>query len=93
MAKKRLLMKRKVLHYPRLDTVMMVEDAIKGMKEHPTKRQLWISLPKKMMYQTFKMIIEYLIDLGKIMIKDGKVIWIWNPSLVKKYLESELMAE
>ena len=32
---------RTVLHYPRLDTVMMVEDKIKGSKEDFTKTALW----------------------------------------------------
>ncbi len=93
MRRKQVLRQRKVLHYPRLDTVLMVEDTIKKMKEYPTRRQLWLSLPKKMMYQTFKVILEYLIDSTKIIIKDGKVIWIWNPELVKKYLESELVVK
>ena len=82
---------KQVLHYPRLDTVLMVENLVKKSKEYPSKRQLWVSLPKKTMYQTFKIILEYLIDSGKIVIKNGKVIWIWNPELVKKYSKSELI--
>jgi len=30
-----------ILHYPRLDTILMVEKAIKDAEEHPTKMQLW----------------------------------------------------
>jgi hypothetical protein len=87
------IMKRdQVLHYPRLDTILAVENTIRKSKEYPSKRQLWLSLPKKVMYQTFKIILKYLIDSGKIVIKDGKVIWIYNPELVKKYSESELIA-
>ena len=93
MKRKRAFQKKNVLHYPRLDTVLMVEDTIRGMREHPTRRQLWLSLPKKTMYQTFKLIIEYLVDSGKIVVKDGKVIWVWDPERVKKYLESELIVK
>lgn len=79
------------LHYPRLDTVLMVEDAIRDAKEYPSKRQLWLSLKKKVMYQTFNVIISYLEESGKIIQKNGKIIWIWNPELVRKYSNSGLV--
>ena len=79
---------KNILRYPRLDTVLMVEEAIKNAKDYPTKTQLWKSLPKKMMYQTFNTIIDYLEYSGKIYIdKDGAIIWIWNPRLVEKYMK------
>jgi len=80
-----------ILHYPRLDTILMVEEAIKDAKEYPSKRQLKLALPKEIMYQTFNLILKYLEDSGKIVIKDGRIIWIWNPELVKKYMRSELV--
>ncbi len=84
---------RQILHYPRLDTVMMVEETIRKAKEYPSKRQLLQALPKEIMYQTFNVILEYLEDSGKIVIKDRKIIWIYNPKLVKKYMSrSELNA-
>ncbi|MCL4362743.1 MAG: hypothetical protein OH338_00650 [Candidatus Parvarchaeota archaeon] len=77
-----------ILHYPRLDTVLRVEEAIKNAKEYPSKRQLWLSLKKKVMYQTFNIIIDYLEASNKIVIdRDGKIVWIWDPEGVKKYLE------
>lgn len=77
-----------ILRYPRLDTVLMVEEAIQKADEYQTKTQLWKNLPKKMMYQTFSTIIDYLEYSGKIYIdKDGAIVWIWNPRLVKKYLD------
>lgn len=81
----------KLIHYPRLDTVLMVEDAIRKAKEYPSKRQLWLSLNKKIMYQTFNIIIGYLEKSNKILIdKDGAITWIWNPKLVKRYNKAEL---
>jgi hypothetical protein len=80
-----------IIHYPRLDTVIMVENKIKSQEEWTSKRQLWLSLDKKIMYQTFNIIISYLEESGKITIKDGKIIWIWNPDLVKKYSNSSLV--
>ncbi len=83
---------QQVLHYPRLDTVIMVEEAIKNAGEYPTKAELIKHLPKKMMYQTFLLILDYLEKSNKILIdrKDGRIVWIWNPKgideLVKKGL-------
>ena len=80
-----------VLHYPRLDTVLMIEEAIKTAKEYPSKRQLWLSLKKKVMYQTFSIIIDYLEASNKIIIdRDGAIIWIWDPELVKRYDKKSL---
>ena len=80
---------QEVLHYPRLDTVLMVEEAIQKAEEYPTKAELLRSLPKKMMYQTFSLIIDYLEYSGKIYIdKDGAIVWIWNPEGVRKILKN-----
>ena len=70
-----------VLHYPRLDTVLMVEDAIKDAEDYPTRMELWTSLPKKTQYQTFKVILDYLEKSNKIVFtKDNKVMWIFADS-------------
>jgi len=67
-----------MIHRPRLDTVLMVEDTIKKLDYYPTKNQLWRALPKMVMWQTFNVILEYLIDSHKIIIdKDGKIVWIF----------------
>lgn len=75
---------QEVMHYPRLDTVLMVEKSIRESKEYPTKFQLSRSLPKSVMYQTLDVIIDYLEKSGKIAIKDGKIIWVWDPEGVKR---------
>ena len=83
--------KMNILRYPRLDTVLMVEETIQKLDYYPTKMQLWKDLPKKMMYQTFCLIIDYLIENNKIVVDDGKIIWIWNPKLVKRIMEQGLI--
>ncbi|MBI2564366.1 hypothetical protein HYV79_00045 [Candidatus Woesearchaeota archaeon] len=81
--------KVEVIHYPRLDTILMVENAIKKSGEYPNKMQLWKSLPKKIMYQTFKIILNYLESSGKIVIdKDGSVLWTHNPKLLEMSVKS-----
>ncbi|MSS74864.1 hypothetical protein EXS73_01475 [Candidatus Pacearchaeota archaeon] len=81
------LEKRTILHYPQLDTVLMVEEFIRDNSGTYKKKALWEALPKKMMYQTFCVIIDYLTDSGKIAFdREGTVGWIWNPAMVRKYL-------
>ena len=76
------------IHYPQLDTILMVEKAIQEM-DYPKKTELWKSLPKKVMYQTFCLIIDYLEQSGKIIIdKDGRIVWTWNPETIKKIISS-----
>ena len=76
------------IHYPQLDTILMVEDTIKEM-DYPRKTEIWKALPKKVMYQTFCIIIDYLEESGKIIAdKDGRIVWTWNPELMKKILSS-----
>jgi hypothetical protein len=77
-------MKTGLLHAPNLDTILMVEKAIKDSDEYPTRMQLWKSLPKKMQYQTFKTILDYLEASSKIMVDEhGHIIWVAadNPKL------------
>ncbi len=82
-----ILEEKNILHYPQLDTVLMVEEFIMEHSGEFKKRRLWESLPKKMMYQTFCVILDYLEYSGKIAFdKEGKIAWIWNPALVEKYL-------
>ncbi|MCD6495684.1 MAG: hypothetical protein J7K54_00250 [Candidatus Aenigmarchaeota archaeon] len=70
----------------------MVEETIKKLDCYPTKTELWNSLPKKVMYQTFSIIIDYLINLGKIMMdKDKRIVWIWNPELIKRIAKEGLI--
>jgi hypothetical protein len=81
---------KKILHYPRLDTVLMVEKLIYDTSGTYTKKQLWEKLPKKMMYQTFSVIIDYLIYAGRIAVdNEGKIAWIWDPEGVEKYLKKK----
>ena len=65
------------MHSPNLDTILMVEDTIRESKDYPTRMQLWEALPRKVQYQTFQKILEYLEESNKIMFDDhGHIIWI-----------------
>jgi len=72
------MMKMNILHYPKLDSIFMVEKAIQESDDYPTRMELWKSLPKQMQYQTFKLILYYLESSNKIMFEDDKIIWIFS---------------
>lgn len=84
-------MTQKVLHEPQLNTILMVENAIKEAGSYLTKKELLESLPKKIQYQTFSRILKYLESSNKIMFNSRQVIWIFpdNPKL-KKFLETSV---
>lgn len=84
--------KTRILHSPTLESVLMVEETIRKYSQECGKYQLWRKLPKKMMYQTFLVILDYLEESGKIFIdKDGCIIWIWNPKRVKEIISKGLV--
>lgn len=59
---------------PRLKTIEMVRNAIKQHDREYSVYQLWKRLPKKMMYQTYKTIINHLLDNNEIMMDGGRKI-------------------
>jgi S-adenosylmethionine:tRNA-ribosyltransferase-isomerase (queuine synthetase) len=81
-------------HEPQLDTILMVENAIKENGSYPTKKELLENLPKKIQYQTFNRILDYLESSNKVMFNNRRIIWIFpdNPKL-KKLLETSVKLE
>ncbi len=71
------ILKGKGLHEPNLATIMMVERAIHKVKKYPTKKELWESLPRKVQYQTFNRIIDYLVSSNKIILNDRQIVWVF----------------
>jgi len=75
----------RILHYPNLRTVILVENAI---KEHGaiTKTSLFKALNNRVMWPTLDVIIDYLYTRRLIVFdKEGKMVWIHNPKLRKRY--------
>jgi len=85
-------MLKQKLHSPTLKSVLMVEQAIQKYSQECGKYQLWKKLPKKMMYQTFQVILNYLEQSGKIIIdSEGCIIWTYNPKRIKELIKKELI--
>lgn len=71
---------------PTLQTVLMVEKFIKDNSGEYKKTDLFKNLPRKVMWQTFQVVMEYLEDNLRIAYdNEGYIVYIWNPMLYKKY--------
>ena len=74
---------------PRLGTPTMVENFIKQNSGEYKKTELFNRLPKKMMWGTFNVVLEYLWNNNRIGIdKKGFLVYIWNPDIAKKFINS-----
>jgi len=64
----------------------MVEEFIKGHSGEYKKTELFNNLPKKMMWGTFNVVLEYLYRDNKIgMDKEGVIVWIYNPQTYRQF--------
>ncbi|MBS3079355.1 hypothetical protein J4218_04490 [Candidatus Pacearchaeota archaeon] len=71
---------------PTLDTVLMVEKTIEDYSGEFNRTDLWKKLPKKVMWQTYLVVLDYLQSINKIGIsKDGFLVYIWSPDLAKRF--------
>ena len=71
---------------PTLQTVLMVEKFIDKNSGEYKKTELFNKLPKKVMWQTFQVIMEYLESSLRIVYdKEGYIVYIWNPEFVKRF--------
>ena len=82
----------KVRRYPNLNTVLMVEDFLKAHRDVPLKiSEIKKQLPKQVMHETLKVILEYLWRSGKIIYGPKGVQWIYSESEhLRKMLEDTL---
>ena len=70
---------------PTLETVRMVEKTIEKYSGEFKKTQIWEKLPRKVMWSTYLVILDYLEEKNHIIISDdGVITYIWNPNLASK---------
>lgn len=65
------------VHEPTLATILMVERAIHKAEDYPTKAALWRALPRKVQYQTFSRVIDYLLSSNKIIMNEQHIVWVF----------------
>lgn len=76
-----------LIRSPRLDTIIMVEKFIERYSGEYKKTSLFHNLPKKIMWGTFNVILEYLWANNKIALdKKGNIAYIWSPEAAKKFM-------
>ena len=82
----------KTIRYPNLSTVLMVEDFLKEHRDMPMKiSEIKERLPKQVMHQTLKIVLEYLFRSGKIIYGPKGIQWIYSePEHMKKMFEGAL---
>ena len=77
----------KFFRSPTLDTVRMVEKTIEKYGGEFKRTQIWEKLPRKVMWNTYLTILNYLEEVNHIIISDdGIITYIWNPKLAKKII-------
>jgi len=78
--------------YPTLMTVLMVEDFLKEHSDIPMKiSEIKNKLPKQVMHQTLKVVLEYLYRSGKIIYGPKGIQWIYmEPEHIKKMLKNSV---
>lgn len=83
---------QEIKRYPNLNTVIMVEDVLKKNSDVPMKlSELKRKLPKQVMHQTLKIILQYLFKSGKIIYGPKGIQWIYRePEHIKRMLEDSL---
>lgn len=75
------------LRSPTLETVLMVEKTIDKYSGEFNRTELWKKLPRKVMWQTYLLILDYLQSINKIAIDPkGSIAYIWNPEAVKLFI-------
>ncbi len=76
---------KNVARSPTLQTVLMVEKFIDENSGEYRKTDLFKNLPRKVMWQTFQVIMEYLESIHKIAYdNEGYVVYIWNPKFYER---------
>lgn len=65
-------------HSPTLNTVVMVEDALRESGELMTIAELKRKLPRQVMHNTLLRILDYLQFSGKIVIGAKGVLWVFT---------------
>ena len=53
------------------------------------RREIWKRLPRKVMWQTYLVVLNYLQTINKIAIDSvGKIGYIWSPEVAKKFIKN-----
>lgn len=69
-------------HWPRLNTVLMVENTLRKMRESAISiAELKRKLPRQVNHNTLMLILQYLENSNKILVGLKGITWIHNPNI------------
>ncbi len=72
---------KRPIHWPTLNTVIMVEEILKNMNESViTIAELKRRLPRQVNHNTLMLILQYLEESNKILVGLKGITWIHNPN-------------
>ena len=72
---------KRPIHWPTLNTVIMVEETLKNMNESViTIAELKRKLPRQVNHNTLMLILQYLEESNKILVGLKGITWIHNPN-------------
>ena len=81
---------RKILHYPNLKNILIVEEILKQEKNPVSREDIKRLMMKKIMHQTLNLILTYLEESGKIVDNEKGVKWIFRTDdNLKKIIEKD----
>lgn len=73
---------------PTLETVSMVERTIEEYSGELNRTELWKKLPRKVMWQTYLVVLDYLQSINKVAIDSrGTIGYIWSPEVAKRFMK------
>ncbi len=73
---------------PTLEAVLMVEKTVDQYSGEFNRTEIWKRLPKKEMWQTYLVILNYLQSINKVAIsKGGILVYIWGPDIANKFVK------
>ena len=80
------VVKNPIMRSPTLNTVLMVEKTIEKYSGEFNRTELWKKLEKKVMWQTYLVVLDYLQSINKIALdQKGTVAYIWSPEVAKRF--------
>lgn len=72
------------VHMPRLDTILLIEETIRKSPKELTRTGLYHVLAGRVMYQTLKVVLDYLEKSNKITYSDNRIVWIFTNEKLDK---------
>ena len=81
----------KLIHYPTLKTVLMVEEILKEAKEPLTRYAIMKRTKNKVMRPTLNTVIEYMEQRGMVLDSKKGIIWTYTtPEKMKKLIRESV---